>query len=297
MFDRMMGQFLVDTGRIGKGQLVEVYKKQTESRAKLGVIAVSERLITIAQAEEINALQAVEDKRFGDIAIERGYLNEAQLARLIDLQGNEFMVFSQTLIDMGYITMDELTEAIKEFQTKNGLLESDIATLKSGDMNRIVDIFVDGSDKYKQLFSMGVRDLYRLVDSNLWIGKTFTTTNIKYEALGYQKIHGDESVFLAIAGGYEDIQMVAKAYTKEPFIETEEDALDAVCELINCINGLYVSERSREHVFMDLEPPVYSTTYSSVSSEEVIVMPVYICNGEVKFLISVGKAAAVKVTN
>jgi len=289
----MMGQFLVDSGKLGKGQLAEVYKMQASQRAKLGVIAVSEKLITIAQAEEINALQAVEDKRFGDIAIERGYLSQAQLDRLVELQGNEFMAFSQALIDLEYLTLDELTAAITEFQAKNGLVESDVAILKNGDTARIIDIFVDANDRYKELFTMGIKDLYRLVDSNLWIGKTYTTTDLKCEVMGYQRIHGDDNIFLSIAGKYDDVQKMAKAYTKEPFIETEEDALDAVCELINCINGLYVSEQSRNNITVDLEPPVFATTYSEIASDEVVVMPVYICDGEVKFLISVGKTVRV----
>lgn len=293
MFDRMMGQFLVETGRIGKGQLAEVYKVQASQRAKLGVIAVSEKLITIAQAEEINALQAIEDKRFGDIAIERGYLNTAQLDRLVELQGNPFMIFSQAITDLGYLSLAELATAISDFQSKNGLVDSDIAILKNGDPAQIIDIFVDADYKYKKLFTMGIKDLYRLVDSNLWIGKTYKTTSLKCEAMSYQKIVGDENIFLSIAGKYDDVQKVAIAYTKEPFIETEEDALDAICELINCINGLCVSALSRENISADLEPPIYSTTYSEIASEEAVVMPVYICDGEVKFLISVGKAVHV----
>ena len=293
MFDRMMGQFLVESGRLGKGQLAEVYKRQASQRAKLGVIAVSEKLITIAQAEEINALQAVEDKRFGDIAIERGYLNSAQLERLVDLQGNAFHAFSQSLIDLGYMSLEELSAATSDYQFKNGLLDTDMAVLKNDDTERVIDIFVDSNEKYKELFTMGVKDLYRLVDSNLWIGKAYKTTNLKCEVMGFQKISGSENIFLSIAGKYDDVQKVAKAYTKEPFIETEEDALDAVCELINCINGLYVSEQSRKNISVDLEPPVYATTYSEIKAEEAVVLPVYICDGEVKFLISVGTAVNV----
>ena len=55
MFDRLMGKFLVEEGMLSKGQLDQVYRTQEQNHAKMGVIAVSEKLMTIAQAEEINA--------------------------------------------------------------------------------------------------------------------------------------------------------------------------------------------------------------------------------------------------
>ena len=82
---------------------------------------------------------------------------------------------------------------------------------------------------------------------------------------------------------------MAIAYTKEEFIETKEDALDAVCELINCINGLYATEVSLSGGKIDLEPPNFFVTFSEVSSEEMIVMPVFICGAELKFVIAVSK--------
>ena len=64
MLDRLLGTYLVEQGMISKTQLTEVYRKQEMDRAKLGVIAVAEKLMTIAQAEQVNALQASMDRLF-----------------------------------------------------------------------------------------------------------------------------------------------------------------------------------------------------------------------------------------
>ena len=82
---------------------------------------------------------------------------------------------------------------------------------------------------------------------------------------------------------------MAKAYTKEEFIETREDALDAICELINCINGLYATEQSLKDIKLELEPPVFSVTFTEANCDEILVMPVYICQGEVKYLIAISE--------
>ncbi len=287
MLDRLIGNFLVEQGMLTKTQLAEAYKRQEAGRAKLGVIAVSEKLMSIAQAEQVNMLQSSMDKRFGAIAIDKGYLTSTQVARLLELQVNSYLVFLQAIVDLGYLSMQQLENAEKEYQKKHGYTESDMAALKSGEVEPCVQVFLDSEDPlYRQMFSMGIKNLYRLVDNHVYIGQSYCARVLKDEVLGYQKIYGDQNAVVAVAGKYEDVRKMAIAYTKEEFIETREDALDAVCELINCINGLYATAQSREDVKIDIEPPNFSVTFTEASSEEMIVMPVYICGAEIKYIIS-----------
>ena len=290
MLDRLMGSYLAEQGLLTKHQLSEVYKVQDASRAKLGVIAVAEKLMSIAQAEQVNMLQASMDMRFGDIAIDRGYLSETQVSRLLELQGNTYLAFLQAVVDLGFLTMQQLEEAEGKYQSLHGFTESDMAALKTGDVTQAVPVFVDTDDPlYKGMFTMGVKNMYRLVDNHLYIGKAYTARVLKEEVLGYQKFHGDVSAVVAISGRYEDVRKMAIAYTKEEFIETKEDALDAVCELINCINGLYATEQSQSDLRIELEPPNFSVNFEKATSEEMIVLPVYIRGGEIKYMIAVSK--------
>ncbi len=290
MLDRLIGNFLVEQGLITRTQLLEAYKIQEQSRAKLGVIAVAEKLMTIAQAEQVNTLQSTMDKKFGDIAIEKGYLAENQVARLLELQGNTYLIFLQAVVDLGLLTMDKLEKAEEDYQKLHGFTESDMAALKTGDVEQAVPIFLDTDDPvYKGMFSMGVKNMYRLVDTHVYIGKAYTARAIKDEVLGYQAFHGDQQAVVAISGKYDDVRKMAISYTKEEFIETKEDALDAICELINCINGLYATEKSRQDTRIELDPPNFNVSYAEALSEEMIVLPVYICGGEVKYIIAVSK--------
>ncbi len=291
MLDRLIGSYLLDHNLINQSQLEQVYHEQESKRAKLGVIAVTEKMMSIAQAEQINALQASMDKRYGDIAIEKGYLTEQQVERLLDLQGNVYLTFVQSIVDLGFMTMDKINEVEKDFQQINGYTETDMATLKAGDVEKIVPIFLNTDfTQYREMLSMGVKNMYRLVDSHIYIGKAYKTTSINEEVIGYQKFHGDQNAFVGIAGKYEDVQKMAKAYTMEDFIETKEDALDAVCELINCINGLYATAQSHKEIRIDLDPPNFMVTYTEVKSDEIVVLPVYICGGHIKYLITVSLA-------
>ena len=172
MFDRLIGVYLVEKGLLDKSQLEKAYQIQESNCAKLGVIAVAEKLMTIAQAEQVNAMQASMDKRFGDIAIERGYLTDTQVSRLVELQGNPYLAFIQALTDMDCISMSKLAEVEEEYQKLHGFTESDMATLKSGDVEKIVPLFLETEDPiYRGMFSMGIKNMYRLVDSHVFVGK------------------------------------------------------------------------------------------------------------------------------
>ena len=290
MLDRLIGASLAQQGMITKSQLMQVYRKQESDRAKLGVIAVSERMMTIAQAEQVNMLQSTMDKRFGDIAVEKGYLTDIQVQRLLGLQANTYLTFLQAIVDMGILTMEQLENVEADYQRVNGFTETDMAVLKSGEVDKAVSIFLDNDDPvYNRMFAMGLKSMYRLVDSHIYVGRAYTARVINDEVLGYQKFHGDQQAVVAISGKYEDVRKMAIAYTKEEFIETREDALDAVCELINCINGLYASEQSRNDSRIELEPPNFSVNFAQTTSDEMIVMPVYIAGGEIKYIIAVSK--------
>ena len=294
MLDRLIGNYLVEHGQLTKSQLMEAYKRQESNRAKLGVIAVAEKLMTIAQAEQANALQASMDKRFGDIAVEKGFLSQMQVERLLELQGNLYLTFLQAVVDCGFLSMEQLEAAEDEYQKLHGFTESDMAALKTGDVEQAVPVFAHGLDEtYRNLFSMGIKNMYRLVDNHVSIGQTYSVNTVKDEVMGYQKFHGEQNAVVAISGKYEDVRKMAIAYTKEEFIETREDALDAVCELINCINGLYATELSKKDARIDLEPPNFSVKFADATSEEMVVMPVYICDAVVKFIIAVSKDISV----
>ena len=290
MLDRLIGYYLVERGMLTKSQLFEAYKEQEFNRAKLGVIAVAEKLMTIAQAEQVNMLQSSMDKRFGDIAIEKGYLSQAQVGRLLELQGNSYLAFLQAIVDKEYLTMEQLESVEADFQRTRGFTVSDMAALKTGDVEQAVPIFLSTANpSYRSMFAMGIKNLYRLMDTHLCLGQAYTVDRLKDEVIGYQKFYGDRTATVAISGKYEDIRKVAIAYTKEEFIETREDALDAICELINCINGLYATEESKNDIKIELDPPEFRTTYTEVSSDEMMVLPVYTHGGEVKYVIAVSK--------
>ena len=79
MFAQLFGKYLVEHKEVTKEQWQEVMAKRFAVRARLGVLAVEEGLLSTKQANELNRLQLKQDKKFGDLAIEKGYLSEKQI--------------------------------------------------------------------------------------------------------------------------------------------------------------------------------------------------------------------------
>ena len=112
MFDRIFANYLVEAGKLSEQNVEVIFSTKEERRARLGVIAVAEKVMTLEEANEVNQLQALYDKRFGDIAIENGFLTKEQVERLLDLQGNAFLSFVQAIVDHGCLSMDEIDESL-----------------------------------------------------------------------------------------------------------------------------------------------------------------------------------------
>ena len=282
MFDRIFANYLVKTQKLGPEDLEKIYELQDQKRVRLGVIAVSEKLMTEEQVEEVNMIQRISDKRFGDIAVEKGYLSDNQVTRLLTLQGNSFLTFVQAAVDIGSISMNEIVESLNKFQRENSYTLTDMENLKSCDIDRIVPIYVyDLPEFAKELIGVAIRTISRLVDHNVYIDRPFTCDKLITENLCHQASDGDQYVLTAVSGGEAALMDEAIGFAGAQYIDELEDALDTTCELINCINGLFATDLSRRHVSIDMIAPSYKEGPGVINSEEIFNIPVYIFGKEV----------------
>lgn len=288
MFDRIFANFLLEQGKLTEQSLNEIFDIQDSKRVRLGVIAVSEKLMTIEQVEEVNQLQAILDKRFGDIAIEKGYLNNEQVGRLLVLQGNSYLAFVQSAIDGGYITMDEIEQQLVKYQEVNNFTLSNIEDLKSCDINRIIPIFLYSQPELiRELAGVIVRTIVRLVDFHAYIKKPSVVSEYDYSVICSQGIGGDHSFLTAFsADSIDSLRNIAVSFAGAENITCSEDIVDALCELVNCVNGLYASDMSNREVDIDMDAPFGSLEAGSVKADNILVLPLVICQNQVNLLLT-----------
>lgn len=285
MIEYILGNYLVDTGKITREQLKSVIEHQDSVRVKLGLIAVTEGMMTTQQAEEVNILQAVKDKRFGDIAIEEGYLTQEQVDKLLKQQGNAYLTFIQYLLEEDLVTMDELEWLMDDFKKVNNFSNSDFEDIKSDDVDRILPFLLPKEAlPYQELVGTVVRTMVRLVDRHVYIGKAVMVDSMPAETLVLQKMEGNRGIADCFSERSGALLKMCSIFGQESFSRLDLDALDAAGELLNCANGMYVSELSRQGHFLELLPPEYATADNVV---DICRIPIFIGNQGLYF--EVGK--------
>lgn len=287
MVSQIFGNYLVSYGKISQEQLSKVFDNQKKVRVKLGLVAVAEKLMTPEQADIVNRAQAVKDMRFGDIAIEKGFLTSEQVSRLLSLQGNEYMTFSQAIVDLGYMTYEEIEESFEDYKKINGFTTTDIEDLKSGDIDRIIPLFFDSTcnDSVKTLVAVAVRTILRLIDGDVYLDKVYFTDSLSGDGIAMQALDGEKKASLSFVGRGDSLLTIANPFAGEEFDKVDEDSLDAVAEMINCINGLFATKM--HHIIeMDMLPPEYSEGKINASAGEICVVPLFISGKPVDMLIT-----------
>ena len=288
MLVNLFGNYLVKKSLISEEQFKEIKESGARTRVKLGLIAVSEKLLTEKQAEEINRKQAVMDKRFGDIAVELGYLSFEQVSYLLNMQGNAYMVFCQSVTDKGFLSLNEVEEAFADFVKENNIPEDKISGIKADNLDDIVSLYLgDCDDRCKELISIVIRTINRLISTDISISKCQLVKEYKTGNISYQPMEGDFKVLTCLCGDDEGVVNFANIFASEEFSGVDEDTLDALGEFINIVNGLYATSLSYQKVSIELMPPVLSVAETTVAGNNLCVVPIMINGFDMKLIVSI----------
>lgn len=294
MVSSIVGNYLIEKGLLTGEQFRDILNEQQKVRVKLGLIAVAEGLMTQEEADRVNQLQAVMDRRFGDIAVEKGYLTEGQVNSLLKKQGNAYLAFAQAMENQQLMTIEQLEQILLDYRCENNFTASDMDALKSDDVDSILPLFLPvDSEAYYGIAGTAVRTLMRLVDTGLYPDKAYIMQKTEDENGALQKVEGEKGFVSALGGKGNALQFTASVFGQEEFVSVDEDALDAIGELLNCINGLYVSE-CKDGSSLELMPPSFKTGIQGFESRKMLVLPIHIKNDCVDLMIAIGDEIEMK---
>lgn len=295
MIASIVGNYLKDIGLLTEEQLHDLLIEHRKIRAKLGTIAVAEGLMTQEESERVNRLQTIVDMRFGDIAVEEGYLTEGQVEGLLKKQVNAYHTFAQTLENEQLILTEQLEQLMIDFQYDNNFTASDINKLKNDDIDQILTLFLPyGGEKYEKIASIALRTIMRLVDADVCIGRAYLTKRREIQNGAMQKVSGEPGFTTLLAGRENALCDMASAYGQDTFNTMDEDALDAIAEIINCINGLCATSLEDIDNSMELHTPEYFWDAEAVVSEEMLVIPIRVLGKKADFVIALDNDIEVK---
>lgn len=142
--------------------------------------------------------------------------------------------------------------------------DSELKVIKDGDMDEMISTFFDLSNNYyKKQMQSAFNILNQYMSGDVELESIAYLKEYTGKFVGCQLMDGDIDVFLGIAGDDKDLLCVASAFSQEELQEFDADAYDALCELINVMNGAYATRLSgEEKIELSLHPPVFYTNTS-----------------------------------
>lgn len=279
MFSQFFGQFLLNKGHLSAEELLTVLNETDRTHVKLGTMAVSDRLLTVAQVEEIHAVQAREDKRFGQIAIEQGFMTADQLDALLASQKNEHHQMMQVLFDRKLFDLEELDQIMEDYRESNALNEETMTALKNGEVDTYVDLFLNlhadfDAGTCRDYVSLYLKSFIRFVDRNIRFEPLRKVEDYRAVYLSTQVLEGSSRIITGIGGNGDAFMQLAAHFAQEPAEEIEEIMEDAVGEFLNLQNGLFAVNMSDKGVELNMEPQIYITNALLCGSQTYYVLPV-----------------------
>ena len=283
MFGVYFGKYLMDEGIIPEEYYYGLLEATKNSKVKMGLLAVEAGLMTQEEAAEVNLLQQQQDKKFGDIAIEKGYLTEDDVAGLLDEQGDSYLLYVQAVMESGLMDLDGFKEHLSAYKKAKHLNNMDLDAIKSGDVDRIVPVFMkDGSIpvQVKEYVYLTSRNIVRFVDRFFRMDKIEKLTRYEAECIAAQSLRGDSSYLTAFAGTREGLKALADGFVENISLGVNDlsyDIMDVSAELLNVNNGLYITTLSNNNIKEVSNSPIMKENGAKITSiGEIYKIPLFI---------------------
>lgn len=287
MFVQLFGRYLVEQGVFDYDTLYDLCKDQSNTRVRIGTIAVANGWMTNEQAQEINMLQMEMDLKFGDIAVQKGYLSEKQINELLDKQGCEAMRFIQQLVDKQKIPATKIDQYLTDFQNKYGFSANELKALKDEDIECLIPFYTQGCEPVlADLAGLVMKNIVRFITTDFYPMKIRRVNRYSYTSLIGQRTQGEHTICLGFATKDYDggLLTLASRFMKAQVNELTDESYDSICEFVNLSLGLLATNLSKQYVSVDLNPPkVYQ---NQTITGDIYVMPIWVENHMVDMILT-----------
>ena len=276
MLNRLFGNYLVEKQLLKQEQLDDMLPVPKDLKAEVETIAVINKVISSATAQELLKQIDKSAERFGETAIDAGYLTDEKLDEILTYQSNAFMKFVQELLNANVLGMEQVNPLLDEFQQNGEFSDAQLSSLIHDDLEQCVNIFVPlKANRLKEFVLTMIRTIRRLIDCDAYLDKAYTAHSLQLDKYACQTIAGDLHIRVYISAPGNGLLAIANYFTGDTYEAVNEDALDNVGEFINCINGLFATNLSYDDVSVDMNAPEYALDGPFISNEKLYVIPIH----------------------
>ena len=270
MYAQFFGAYLLNHDAVSSEQLIDAIRKLSDTRLKLGTLAMHEGLMTAGEVDEVCFIQTREDKRFGEIAIERGLLTPEQAEALLQSQTPDYLLLGQNLVDNGALTNSDLERLINDYQNDTEIFDMGVENVE-GTAELIQKFFTlvdqEISPHTVAYLRLLFNDLIRFLGSDFTPLSPVKVDEVPISFCITQEVTGPMHIISRLEMSEEVALSFASRYAKMEFPEFDEYVSASLEDFLNLHNGLFsVNMSNNESMELSLEPPY--------AEEEDIALPV-----------------------
>ena len=248
-----LGQFIFNRSILSEIQIREVIKAARKSDPSLAVTALFLQLI---ESTELN------DK---DDDFVRSLITPRQVMRASELKDGQSLIFAQALIDNGIANFLKLNHIFEEYHNLEIPPIESVLTTYYEKLKKYPDIdfpfAVDVISSFHTFLSESLQSSVVILPPHSQKNK------IKFGAS--VKIIGEISVIVALMAEEKNFLNIARRY--DSYVETIEDAYDAISELLNVFTGQFVVQVAVTKGLEEVpEPPRYGSISEAVNTITVM---------------------------
>lgn len=292
MFTQFFGNYLLNSGLVSPEKLSEALGKLSETKLRLGVLAINAGLMTAQQVDRVHAEQQKVDKRIGELMVEMGYATDEQIESLLRTQPSAHLLLGQTLVNDGVMTNSQFESALNSYKAEMGISDEELNSADIGDARPLVNKFypfedADNSAYLKGYIFLLFKNLVRFIgDDFAPLGAEELYDRISGSCLG-QEISGGVKAITLIDADDDTLIEFASRFSGEKLTENDDYTRDCINEFLNLHNGLFAVNLSNEKGFdIDLSPQIVYDDINLATIKNSHVIPVCFSFGTINFIIS-----------
>jgi hypothetical protein len=251
MYTQFFGNYLLSKGCVTQEQLFSAMQKQSNSRLKLGTLAIHSGYMTAAEVDHVVIEQTHADRKFGELAVEMGYLTDDQVVELLKNQSPDFLLLGQILVDDGVLTNSDLEQLITEYRSDNELIDLDMTVDSKDNVQKLLKKFFVTLEIAPS--NLGVMYLELLFNNFVrFVGEDFTILGCEEcdafpsECCVTQGVDGPYAVRSYISMDETTAIEFASRYVGDHFTEYDEYVRASMEDFLNLHNGLFIVNVSND---------------------------------------------------
>lgn len=293
MFTQFFGNFLLNDNYVNREQLIQGLQAKSNTRMKLGILAINSGYMTASQVEKLHLMQFHQNKRIGGLAVEMGYMTTEQVEELLNSQIAGYLLLGQALVDLEFLSNTDFEKAIASYKSKYSLTDSDIDNASEDKIAKMIQTFCDFSSSsndslYSIFISLLINNLVRFVGDDFVILEPIHSLNQSDNLyISTQSIRGKLNTTTALVTDDKTLIAFASRYAGEELTEIDEYVTSSACDFLNLNNGLFTVNVSNDYqIELSLTPPETTKYTDNSILDNSFILPVSYPFGIINFVIT-----------